>query len=427
VGFFKDVVAPGRKSVVVTGSFNTQNVSEWYARNGYDLAPFTGTYDTHSGELVTSSNALELSAVYASTKILGEDMGSMPLFLHSRSADGRELDKAYGHALFPVLHDLVNPDVSAGEFVEALTAVAALEGDGFALIENYGKKTVRLYPLESDESIRVDRDSKRRTVYILNRKGEPKTLTRNQVFHLRGFTYNTRNGDAILQRARHAIGLGMSAQRYAGRFMANDVSAGLFLSHPGVGAGVLGAEGVEGVKQAFREHQGSNNAGEPFVLQEGMTADRKDPDMQKQQLIEQRKFQLEEVARIWRIPLHKLAHLDRSTFSNIEQQAIEYIQQTLNPWRRRWREAVHRHLLTRSEQQSGRLFAEHSVESLLRGDFKAQTDGFRAMLEKGVYTINEVRRWLNMNPVEGGDSNYIQLNMQDITDTAEEILNQEAA
>jgi phage portal protein BeeE len=106
------------------------------------------------------------------------------------------------------------------------------------------------------------------------------------------------------------------------------------------------------------------------------------------------------------------------SFNNVEQMALDYLTSTLAPWRRRWKEAVHRHLLTPVEQRAGLLYAEHNVEAMLRGDFKTQTEGFRSMLSVGVYSINEVRRWLNMNPVADGDEHYVQLNMASIAEHA---------
>lgn len=398
-------------------TFDTVSISDWYARNGYKMNELFGSFNSYSGQVVNAILALELSAVYACVKILAEDVGSLPFILHKRSVDGRTVNDATRHRLYPLLRFLPNPSQSSGEFVESLTATAAIEGQSFAMIEGFNRsRAMRLRTLAEDESIRPVRDRKREVFYAYkNGYGSAeKTLTRNQVFHLRGFTFDCVAGDQILRRARHIIGNGRATQKFASTFLKNDVSSGLFFEHPGP----LGDEGIEGVLNAWKEKMGPENAGLPAVLQEGMKANRLDPDLQKQQLLETRKFIIEECARLWRMPLHKLAHLDRMSFNNVEQISLDYLTTTLAPWQRRWKEAVYRHLFTRQEQLEGLLFAEHKTEAMLRGDFKTQTEGFRAMLEKGVYSINEVRRWLNMNPVKDGDQHFVQLNMASIAEHA---------
>lgn len=399
-------------------SYNTVSIAErdWHDENGYNLQPFLGAYGSWPGFGVTATSSMEISAIYACLKILGEDMGSLPFALHRRSADGRETQHATEHRIYPILRYLANEAQSSGEFVEALTATAALAGDSFAMIEGFnGGRRIALRTLDETETLVPVRTVRKRVMYDYSDRGmTPRTLGLHQVFHLRGFTFNTVHGDRILERARQVIGIGGAAQQYAGTWLKKDIASGMFFEHPGF----LGPEGVEAVLKAWHNKQGAGNAGEPSVLQDDMKAKRLDPDFQKQQLMETRKFVIEEAARIWRIPLHKLAHLDRMSFNNVEQMSLDYITTTLAPWRRRWKEAVHRHLLNRSEQLQALLYAEHNVEAMLRGDFKTQADGFRAMLEKGVYSINEVRKWLNLNPVEHGDEHYVQLNMQSIADHA---------
>ena len=108
--------------------------------------------------------------------------------------------------------------------------------------------------------------------------------------------------------------------------------------------------------------------------------------------------------------------------SNVTENNIDYIQMSLNGYRRRWREAHHRHLLTRDEQLQGRLYAEHSIEALLRGSFEKQSQGWAMMLEKGVYNRNEIRRFLNLNPIPGGDKHFVQMNMQELTEVVGEVV-----
>jgi HK97 family phage portal protein len=407
--------ATGFETKDIVASFNTVTVSDWYKRNGYYRIAGLGGYSSHSGKVVTPDAALEAAAVYACIKILGEDMGALPFFLFRRSADRTRTEKALDHPLYEVLHDMANPDTTAGEFVETLTSHAALKGNGLGKIGRDRRgQVVALWQLMPQNVEVVHGDNG--LSYKIHENKEWKPYPREGVFHLKGFTLTGLAGDDILSRARHVIGLTLAGQEYAGRFFSQDAGAGIYLQRP-AGAPKLGAEGAARIKEAWKNwHQSVSQSHEPGLLQEGMTAQRLDPDHQKLQLLDSRLFQILEACRLWRIPPHKVAELSRATFSNIEEQQIEYVSQALNPWRNRWRQTTHRCLLTKQERREE--FAEHNVEALLRGDFKTQSEGWGRMLEKGVTSINEVRTLLNLNPVDGGDKHFIQLNMQSITDAA---------
>ena len=390
----------------------------WYTDNGYyRISGALGGYSSYTGRAVTADASLESSAVYACIKIIAEDMGSLPFTTYQRSDDRKSVEKAYEHPLYTALHDLPNPELSAGEFVEMLTAHVAMGLDGFAEVQRVGKR-INLWPWMPTE-VSIRRNSKSAIFYIRKEgNAAEKTYSRDQVFHLRGFTLDGVRGDEIMRRARHVLGLTLATQEYAGRFFANDASPGIIIQRP-AGLAPWGPEEVKNVKKAWMEwHQGLHRAHEPAITQEGATVTRLDPDHQKLQMNEQRRFQVVEVARLWRMPLHKLADLERATNNNIEHQGIEYVSQTLRPYVRRWREAVYRCLLTVNEQLADQIYAEHNVEALQRGDFANQSEGFRKLLEKGVYSINEVRRYINLNPVEGGDEHFIQLNMATVQDVA---------
>lgn len=399
------------------------NWNENPARDGfYRLASIYGSNSSsHSGKSITFDAALESAVVYACAKIIAEDIARLPFFLYERKQDGT-VEKAYGSRLFRLLHDAPNPDTSSGSFREALTARALMGMDGFARIDRASdKRVLALWPM-INETIRADRDAKRHRVFIAKDGNSPeKTYQQSEIFHLKGFTLDGEHGDEILKRARHTFGLTLSADEYAGKFFANDASPGIILSRPAT-AGVtpLTPDGVKLIKQAWSAwHRGSARSHEPAVLQDGMSATRMDPDHQKLQLIESRKHQIAEVCRLFRMQLHKVAELDRSTNNNIAHQGIEYTGHTLGPWRTRWEEAVHLQLLTEEERYHSdgrpRMYAEFSIEAMQQGDFTAQVDGFCKLLDKGVWSIDEVRAWFNKNPVPGGDVHRVQMQMQDVT------------
>lgn len=355
----------------------------------------------------SSERGLQVGAVFACGRILGEDVGSLPLFLHRRK-DKLNVERAFDHPLYTVLHDLANPEMPSMQFRESMTARAAFNGAAYARIaRNTEGAIVALWPLDNVTQIR-QRDGALSYEGTEN-GGSKKQIQERDIFKLSGFTLNGNLGSPIMQHARSAIGLADAAQQYAQGFFDNDQTPGIYLKHPGT----LSPEAILRIRKAWAE---SVKAHGVAVGGEGMEIQTFGSTNDKAQLIEQRKFQVIEICRWFRMPPHKLADLDRAHFTNVEQQNIDYLTGTLRPWLVRWEQAIYRCLLTPAERSA--YYAEHAVEGYLRGDFKTQTDGFRILLEKGVFSINEVRAFFNMNPVKGGDTHLVQLNMADVTSAA---------
>jgi HK97 family phage portal protein len=412
-GFGGVPITLGLKSTV--DSFDTLNPPsiELLERNGYYgiIQALTGGRERE----------FELSAFYGGVRIIAEDMGAMPFKLYERSRDRNQSDLAVTHPLFPVLLNLVNPDVSAGEFVEALTAHAITTGNGFAEIQRMGG-SVFLWPWKPSE-VRMDTTRRGRMAFIHKEGNAPeKTYSRDRVFHLKGFTLTGLEGDSLINRCRRSLGIANQMERYAGNYFESDATPGVVIRRPatpGKPIETLTREGIQRFKEEWaRWHRGAARSHEPALLQEGMEIDRARVTAAEAQLREQREFAVIEICRWLRLSPHKLADLSRASLNNIEHLAIEYTTTTLGPWISRWQRAVHRCLLTTDEQIAQRLFAEHDVAVLQRGDFATQAEGFRKLLEKGVYSINEVRRWLRLNPVPGGDERFVQLNLGTVQDVA---------
>jgi HK97 family phage portal protein len=270
------------------------------------------------------------------------------------------------------------------------------------------------------QDVKTDRNS-RGALFYIHKEGnsKEKAYPRDEVFHLRGFTMDGLHSDPVLVRARHAIGLSLATQEYASRFFSQDATPGIVIERT-LGAPSLTPDNVLAIKAAWKLwHQGVGMSHEPAVLAEsGSTVRELTRDHQKLQFIEARKFQVIEVCRVLRLSPHKLADLDHGSYSNIEELNRSHLTHTLRPCIRRWRQAVYRCLLTVNEQLADSVYAEHDVDAFQQGSFETQSEGFRKLLEKGVYSINEVRRLMNLNPVDGGDEHFIQLNMGTIQDVA---------
>ena len=355
-----------------------------------------------------------LSAVFACIKIISEDVASLPFFIYT-SRNG-SVSLADSHSVYSLLHDSPNPDTTALQFRETMTSHAVLCGSGYAKIErsrNDSRRIIALWTLMPYELLR-ERDSNNRIVFIrVLPNGSRERLSSDDVFQLQGFGTTGDVGLNILQYARDIIGLGISQQEYASRFFSQSQTPDIVLKHPGG----LGPEGVQGIKKAWKEHfQGEDKWFSPGVLQEGTDVVQLRPNNQNSQLMEQRTFQLLEICRLFRMPPHKLAEMGRATWGNLSAQNTQYYNETLRPWLVRWEQSVNMRLLG---LDSG-YYGEHEIAGMLRGDFQMQTLGFRTMLASGVYSINEVRGYLNLNPVDGGDEHFIQLNQDTVRDMASE-------
>lgn len=385
--------------------FDTVTAGEWLQRNGYYRLS-----QNYGFGVVSQERALQSTAVYGCVKILGEDTGSLPLFVYRRRKQGDGRDVADDLRLYELLHDAPNPETSAVEFREALTANAALTGSGYAkIVRDKSGEVLALWQL-MPYCVEPARTSRGLLYYKVTEDGKQKDYAREDIFHLRGFGFDGVSGANVLNVARDAIGLTLQQVDYASQFFQRDHTPGIILEHPQK----LGPEGIAGVKKAWRDSVKSHDVA---VTQEGMKVTKVGQTNEESQLVEQRTFQIAEVCRLFRMPPHKLQELSRATFSNIEHLNIQYFTETLRPWLVRWEQAITRCLIPVKDRKT--IFAEHSIEGLLRGDFKTQSEGFAKYLEKGVVSINEVRALLNLNPVAGGDEHFIQLNMAPVDGAAE--------
>lgn len=404
-----------QKSISVDGINLSGDLSDWYRNNGYyRIGQLGGSYSSFSGISISAEAAMEGMAFYSCGKVIGEDMGALPCFTYQRDRD-EFLRKATEHSLYGVLHDAANPYTNAGSFFESLTFQSLVFGNGYALKgrANDGR-IIALWPLKSCRVERKETIDGEPYYLYTRRDWTKKLIPYADMFDLPSFCIGDDGGDPLLIRARHALGLLLAAQEYAGRFFANDASPGIILQRP-LEAESLDPDTIAELKKAWKRwHQGRDRAHEPAILQDGMTAHRVDPDHTKLQLHETRQFQLLEMCRATRVPPHKIADLSRATHSNIEESDIAYIQDVLNIWSNRWRQSSYRCLFTPDERADG-YYSEHNVAAYQKGRFRDQAEAWSMLLEKGVYCIDDIREFQNMNPIPGGKKHLVQVNRQDIT------------
>lgn len=361
--------------------------------------------NTYAGTAVTEENALTFSAVYACVRVLSESVAMLPLLTYRRLANGGK-QKATDTPIYNLLHRSPNPEMTSFEFRETLIAHVATWGNGYAEIEwsNSGQP-LALWPLNPAKMQITRRNGQLVYLYTLP-SGEERPLASWRIHHVRGLSSNGIVGYSPIRLAMQSIGVGLALEEYGARFFGNGARPGGVLKHPGV----LSDGAYKRLKESWSaENEGLSNAHRLKILEEGLDYEAIGIPPEEAQFLESKKFQVNEIARWFRIPPHMLADLERATFSNIEEQGLEFVIYTLGPWLTRHEQAIERDLLTEAERQT--LFVEYLVNGLLRGNITSRFQAYQLALQGGWMNPNEVRTLENMNPYEGGDTYLMPLNM----------------
>jgi len=379
---------------------NSNNPSYWGF--GVNAGP-----QTTSGEVVTPARAFTLAPYFACIRNISEDVGKLPFVTYTRAADGGR-EQATTHPLFPLLRYASSPEATSQTFRETLTGWALGWGNGYAEIQrDAAGAPMALWPIHPSrvQVRRVDGS----VVYDVSatdyQAGSMVRLPAADVLHLRGLGDDPLVGLSVIRIAAESIGMTLAAQTFGAAFFGNGAAVGGVLLHPGK----LSEQAATNLRKSWADmHAGAVNAARPAVLEEGIRWEKLTIPPDEAQFLETRNFQVEEVARWFRMPLHKVQSLKGATYSNIEQQALEYVVDTLMPWLVRWEEEVRRKLI--DERDRAALYAEHNVNALLRGDQAARATFYQSMITLGVMSLNEVRAMENLNPIPGeaGKAHFIQ-------------------
>lgn len=374
--------------------------------------PFFGL--STAGEPVNERSAMQQTAVYACIRILSETIASLPLNLYEYSEDGSKR-KLYSDLLYRLLHDEPNPEMTSMIFRETLQSHLVLYGNAYAQIIRNGKgEVVALYPLMPDR-IEVDRDEKGEIFYSYYRykdeakeiRDEPTILRSRDVMHIPGLGYDGLKGYSPIAMCKNAIGISIACEQFGAKFFANGATPGAVLEHPGT------VKDPEKLRDAWnKSFGGSRNSGKIAVLEEGLKYTPISIPPNDAQFLETRKFQINEIARIYRVPPHMLADLEKSSFSNIEQMSLEFVKYTLDPWVIRWEQSLNKALLSPSEK--GKKFFKFNVEGLLRGDYQSRMNGYAIARQNGWMSANDIRELEDLNKIpaeDGGDLYLVNGNM----------------
>lgn len=350
---------------------------------------------------------MQTSAVFACVRVLSETVASLPLRVYQRLPTGGKT-RAPTHPLYSVLHDIANPEMSAFTLRETLMVHLTLWGNAYAEIEyDAGGRVRSLWPIPPDR-VQVQRDDRTKELKytLILPDGLQRTLLAWQVLHIPGIGFNGLVGMSPIAAARQSIGLAVATETFGAKFFGSGTNVGGIAKHPGK----LTEQGSKNLRASVNEtYSGLGNSHRIMLLEEGMDFEKIGIPPEDAQFLETRKFQLNEIARIYRVPPHMIGDLERATFSNVEQQSIDFVVHTVRPWLVRWEQAINMKLFTQSERR--RFFAEHLVDGLLRGDIKSRYDAYAVGRQNGWLSANDIREMENMNPIEGGDVYLVNGNM----------------
>lgn len=365
---------------------------------------------TTSGKPVNERTAMQTTAVYACVRILAEAVASLPLHVYEYQDDGGK-KLVHDHPLYYLLHDEPNPEMTSFVFRETLMSHLLIWGNAYAqIIRDGAGRVLGLYPLLPDK-MDVQRDDRGNIYYVYSRNSDENPMFKEygdirlkaeDVLHIPGLGFDGLIGYSPIAMAKNAVGMTLACEEYGASFFANGANPGGVLEHPGV------LKDPSKVRESWNSvYRGVNNAHKIAVLEEGMKYQQIGIPPEEAQFLETRKFQINEIARLYRIPPHMVGDLDKSNFSNIEQQSLEFVKYTLDPWVIRWEQSLQRSLLRPGEK--GKYFIKLNVDGLLRGDYQSRMNGYAVGRQNGWFSANDIREMENMNPIpdEQGGNLYL--------------------
>ncbi len=359
-----------------------------------------------SGKAVNPRSAVQVTAVYACVRVIAETIASLPLHVYEQTEKGSI--KALKHPLYRLLHDEPNSEMTSFVWRETMLTHLLLWGNAYSQIIRTGRnQIVGLYPLLPDR-MEVDRDAKGRLTYTYTTsEGRVAALEPEDVLHIPGLGFDGVMGYSPIALEKNAIGLGISAEEYGSKFFSHGATPSGVLTHPNT------VKDPKRLRESWNQaYGGSANSNRVAILEEGLRFERISMPNNEAQFLETRKFQVNEVCRIYRVPPHLIGDLEHATFSNIEHQSISFAVHTIRPWLVRIEQAFNRALFP--EKEKGRFYSQFVLDGLMRGDYKSRMEGYAIARQNGWMCTNDIRELENMNPIpeeDGGNLYLVNGNM----------------
>lgn len=370
----------------------------------------------HAGVVVNEETARTYSAVYGAVKVIAESISSMSWHAFDRRADGGK-DRQVGPVDWAISTQ-ANPEMTAISWREVMMQWALLWGNGYSeIVKDGAGRVVELWPIKPDR-VEVTRDNSGQLVYdISNGRGNSNTvLLPPDIYHLHGLGDDGLVGYSVLSLAAKSIGLGLATESFGSSLFGNGAQLGGAFTHPKR----LSKEAKTNLEDSInKKHQGPGQAFKTIVLQEGMEWNQIGIPPEDSQFLATRKFQVTDIARFFRVPPHKLADLERATFTNIEQQNIDFVVDTLLPWVTKMESESNIKFFPNPQRQTS--FTKINIKTLLRGDSAARATFYKDLWNMGALSANEIREFEDMNPIGAdGDKRFVQLNLTTLENAGEE-------
>lgn len=362
-----------------------------------------------SGVSVTPETAESVPAVYACVRVISESIAQLPLIIYKRLPNGGK-QRATNLPLYSLLSRVPNPYMTRFEWIEMMITHILLRGNSFSqVIYDKAGRTKEIFPLNPTRCKPIYKDSGDVTYQYTQEDGRIRIFQSDEVLHTKGPTKDGINGQSPISIVREAIGLAIAAEQHgSATFMNGAGIQGVLHMESNFGEGDEAKEAINRLKEDFKNtYTGRENYGKVAILEDGLKFEKIGMSLEDAQFLDTRRFQKEEIASIFRVPPHMIQDLTRATFSNIEHQALGFVQHTLMPWMVRLELAIHKTFFGSSDDY----IVEFLVDGLLRGDFKTRQEGYALAIQNSTMTPNEVRIMENRNPDDRLDVFFAPLNM----------------
>jgi HK97 family phage portal protein len=370
------------------------------------IARYFGGAPTNAGVSVNEQTAMNYSAVWAAVNLIAGDVAKVPLVLFKELENGGK-QRFESHHVYRLIHDRPNPQMASAVFRRTLQAHKMIWGNGYAEIErDVSGRPIALWPL-MPYAVQPYVETGVLRYRVFNPSTPPVELAASDMIHIRGLGGDGTCGQSVIPCARESLGLGIAAERFGATFFGNGSTFGGVIRYP-VGIGGNPQTRKENREAIEKVHTGVDRAHRFLALYEGAEYQQLGVPPNAAQFLETREFQIEEVCRWFNVPPHKIRHLKNATFSNIESQSIEYVGDTLEPHWVDWEQELEIKLIPPLERNQQTI--EHVRQGLLRGDSAGRGEFYSKLFSIGAITINEIRDFEGLNPVDGGNTAFVPLN-----------------
>ncbi len=371
------------------------------------VASWWGAEDDDTGVVVDETTALQLTAVWRAVALLSNTVADLPMILYKRTENGGK-ERAVNHPLFDILHQQPNSYQTASEFKNMLMGHMLLRGNGYAeIIPTGGKAVAELIPRNPDRIRPFWAPDGRRAYEYLPLNGKSRVILQDEMFHVMGYSQDGLIGLNPIEYHRRTLGITIGAEKFGARFFKNDAMPGMILEHPGT----LGEVALQSLRESWnRDHLGVDRSHKLKILEDGMKVHELGIAPEDAQYLQTRKFQVTEIARMFGVPSYMLEEFESgSSFASIEQRSLDFVIYYLTPHLVRWEQASTRDLLTDTDKKTH--LVEFLLDALLRGDTPTRYAAYAIARQWGWMSVNDIRARENMNPVTGGDTYLVPLNM----------------